>query len=109
MTNKLKANHFESYKSAPSVVSYSIPLILLCSLSALIFTFISAFYILGVKYYPIVNFADIWGLTYYSLMYILDLSQQEFGWIDWFTQLDDTQQNKFIVVVELTGHFNKGL
>jgi len=98
MTNKLKANHIDSYKSAPSVTSYSIPFILLCSISALIITFMSAFYFIAIKYYKIVNIDDIWGLTYCSLVYLLGLSQQESGWLDWFHQLNNTQQNKFIII-----------
>jgi len=98
MTNKLKANHIDSYKSAPSVVSYSIPLILLCSMSALILTFMSAFYFIAIKYYKIVNIDDIGGLTYCSLVYLLGLSQHESGWLDWFHQLNNTQQNKFIII-----------
>lgn len=103
MTNKLKANHFDSYKSAPSVVSYSIPLVLLCSICVLIITFIYLFYLIGVKHYQLVNLGDIWGLTYSSLVYLLGLSQQEFGWIYWFNQLDNTQQNKFIIITGAAG------
>lgn len=98
MTNKLKANHIDSYKSAPSVTSYSIPLILLCSISALIITFMSAFYFIAIKYYKIVNIDEIWGLTYCSLVYLLGLSQHESGWLDWFNQLKNTQQNTFMII-----------
>ena len=50
MTNKLKANYFDSSKSAPSVTTYSIPLILLSSIFTLILTFTSVFYLIVVKY-----------------------------------------------------------
>jgi len=58
----------------------------------------SAFYFIAIKYYKIVNIDDIWGLTYCSLVYLLGLSQQESGWLDWFHQLNNTQQNKFIII-----------
>lgn len=103
MTNKLKANHIDSYKSAPSVVSYSIPLVLLCSISALIITFMATFYFIAIKYYKIIDIDEIWGLTYCSVMYLLGLSHQESGWLDWFNQLDNTQQSKLIIVTGAAG------
>lgn len=103
MTNKLKANYFDSSKSAPSVTTYSIPLILLSSIFTLILTFISVFYLIAVKYLEVLEISEILQLTFYSLMHLIGFFQDELNWLDWFYQLESNKQREFIIATSLAG------
>ncbi|TMO96009.1 hypothetical protein CWC14_11350 [Pseudoalteromonas sp. S3260] len=101
MTNKLKANYFDSSKSAPSVTTYSIPLILLSSIFTLILTFTSVFYLIVVKYTEALDVGEILQLTFYSLMHLLGFFQDELNWLDWFYLLDNDKQREFIIATSI--------
>lgn len=103
MTNKLKANYFDSSKSAPSVTTYSIPLILLSSIFTLILTFTSVFYLIVVKYSEALDVGEVLQLTFYSLMHLLGFFQKELNWLDWFYLLDNDKQREFINATGLAG------
>lgn len=103
MTNKLKANYFDSSKSAPSVTTYSIPLILLSSIFTLILTFTSVFYLVVVKYAEALDVGEVLQLTFYSLMHLLGFFQKELNWLDWFYLLDNDKQREFIIATSLAG------
>lgn len=103
MTNKLKANYFDSSKSAPSVTTYSIPLILLSSIFTLILTFTSVFYLIVVKYSEALDVGEVLQLTFYSLMHLLGFFQKELNWLDWFYLLDNDKQREFIIATSLAG------
>lgn len=102
MNNELKSNHFNSYKNAPSLVSYSLPLVLLCSIGALIISLIYSFYFFGSRYYNLISAEELWSLSYSSIIYVLGFSQQESGWLDWFNQLGDNQKEKFIITTSIS-------
>ena len=101
MTNKLKANYFDSSKSAPSVTTYSIPLILLCSIFTLILTFTSVFYLIAVKYLEVLEINEILQLTFYSLMHLIGFFQDELNWLDWFYQLESNKQREFLIATSI--------
>lgn len=101
MTNKLKANYFDSSKSAPSVTTYSIPLILLSSIFTLILTFTSVFYLIVVEYAEALDVGEILQLTFYSLMNLLGFFQDELNWLDWFYQLESNKQREFLIATSI--------